>query len=158
MSFQTNLDSMPHEIIGKIMDYILNPQPKELLNDIKNYHITKEIGLKLYKKKIITNDYKEYFTNDIAAYLNEDNAMIYGCVDNFYNTIRRLYQNKHKDKLDIIKYYLKYLINKSVDIELNMMWGILTPNERWKILEKYYNKDDIKFFYLELNYQFLLPY
>jgi hypothetical protein len=70
--------------------------------------------------------------------------MIYGCVDNFYNTIRRLYQNKHKDK-----YYLQYLINKSVDIELN---------KRWKILEKYYNKDDIKFFYLELNYQFLLQY
>ena len=44
------------------------------------------------------------------------------CVDNLYNTIRRLYQNKDK-------YYLKYLINKSVDIELNMMWGILTPNK-----------------------------
>lgn len=68
MSFQTNLDSMSHEIICKIMDYILNPQPKELLNDIKNYHITKEIGLKLYKKRIVTND--------IVAYLNEYNAMI----------------------------------------------------------------------------------
>ena len=64
---------------------------------------------------------------------------IKGCVNKFYDTFRRLYQNKNKDKKTILKYFFKYLMNPDRSIELNVLWGLLKPLEREQILHKHYS-------------------
>ena len=82
MNLQELLDELPLELIYKIMSYILKPQPKELMEDIRNYHFYKDLGLKLYKNRFNEEEYKNWFTNDIGGYLNEDKAIMNGLVDN----------------------------------------------------------------------------
>ena len=105
---------------------------KQQLNiDIKNFYITKNNGLNLYKINYEneTEHYINFFTNDIASYLNDNISIMSGCIPKFYNTCKRLYQNKHKDKKEIILFYFKNL-KKQRETELNILWGLLTPNER----------------------------
>jgi hypothetical protein len=132
------IKKLPLELIWNIMKYILNPQPTELLNDIRSFHFLRDIGLKLYKQKYEI-DYISYFTNDLGGYLNEDLPIFKGCVNKFYDTFRRLYQNKNKDKKTILKYFFKYLMNPDRSIELNVLWGLLKPLEREQILHKHYS-------------------
>ena len=85
MNLQDLINELPLELVYKIMSYILKPQPKELMEDIRNYHFYKDLGLKLYKNKFKEEEndeeYKNWFTNDIGAYLNEDQAIMNGLVD-----------------------------------------------------------------------------
>jgi len=66
--------------------------------------------------------------------LNESNAIIDGCVPKFYNTFRRLFKNKTKNKKDIILFFLKIMKGNEYT-ELNILWGLLTPNERHIFLQ-----------------------
>jgi hypothetical protein len=119
----------------KILD-ILNStiKQKQVLNtDIINFYVTKNNGLNLYKTKYENVPYINFFTNDIASYLNEQCAIIDGCVPKFYNTFKRLYQNKNKDKKELILFYLINL-KKQRETELNILWGLLKPYERNEFL------------------------
>jgi hypothetical protein len=105
---------------------------KQQLNlDIKNFYITKNNGLNLYKINYENEKehYINFFTNDIASYLNDNIAIMSGCIPKFYNTFKRLYKNKYKDKKEIIIFYFKNL-KKPGDSELNILWGLLKPCER----------------------------
>ena len=109
---------------------------KQQLNlDIKNFYITKNNGLNLYKINYENETYINFFTNDIASYLNDNIAIMSGCIPKFYNTFKRLYQNKHKDQKEIILFYFKNL-KKPRDTELNILWGLLKPHEREDFLRK----------------------
>ena len=88
----------------------------------------------MYKTKYENVPYINFFTNDIASYLNEHYAIIECCVPKFYNTFKRLYQNKHKDQTEIILFYFKNL-KKPRDSELNILWGLLKPYERADFLK-----------------------
>ena len=103
----------------------------EVMKDIIDFKTSKKKALSLLTKKtnnIITVDIRS-ITNDIYGYLNESNAIINGCVPKFYNTFRRLFKNKTKNKKDIILFFLKIMKGNEYT-ELNILWGLLTPNER----------------------------
>ena len=126
---------MINQYSEKILE-ILNTsikQKQQLNHDIINFYITKNNGLKLYKTKYENVPYINFFTNDIASYLNEHYAIIEGCVPKFYNTFKRLYQNKNKNKKEIILFYLINL-KKQRETELNILWGLLKPYERTEFL------------------------
>ena len=42
------VNKLPYDIIIKIQNLVLKPQPKDLLNDINSYYITKKIVEQLY--------------------------------------------------------------------------------------------------------------
>ena len=145
MNLQELLVELPLELIYKIMSYILKPQPKELMEDIRNYHFYKDLGLKIYKNRFNEEEYKNWFTNDIGGYLNEDKAIMNGLVDKFYDTFRRLYQLRDKEKKNIVYCYLSY-VKKSADSELNFLWGLMKPNERIEMIKKNCSKEEIAVF------------
>ena len=149
MNLRELINELPLELVYKIMSYILKPQPKELMEDIRNYHFYKDLGLKLYKNKFKEEEneeeYKNWFTNDIGAYLNEDQAIMNGLVDKFYNTYWRLYTLRDKDKIKVAYSFLRYT-KKSADIELNFLWGIMKPNERIEMIKKNCSKEEIAVF------------
>ena len=109
----------------------------EVMKDIIDFKTSKKKALSLFKKKnnnIITIVVIRSITNDIYGYLNESNAIIDGCVPKFYNTFRRLFTNKTKNKKDIILFFLKIMKGNEYT-ELNILWGLLTPNERHIFLQ-----------------------
>jgi hypothetical protein len=131
MNLQELLDNLPLELIYKIQSYILKPQPKYLMKDIKHFVISKQIALDLYKVKYDfeedPNEYKNWLVNDICSYLNEDVAMMYGLVDKFYDICMRYYNIN--DKQIVINIILN-LQQIPVEREVNFLWGIMKPLER----------------------------
>ena len=136
MNLKELLDNLPLELIYKIQSYILNPQPKNLLKDIKHFVSSKKLALELYKVKYEfeedPNEYKNWFANDINSYLNEDVAMMYELVDNFYDIYMRYYNINDKQTVINIAFKVNDI---SVEREVNFLWGIMKPHEREKMIK-----------------------
>ena len=126
--------NLPPELVYKISTYILKPQSKELMFDLRHFHISKEKGIKIYKDRF--NDEPDlivsWFVNDICSYMNNYLPMMYGFVEKYYDIFFRLF--KLKTKQDIITFSFK-INNLSVETELNIIWGILNPKERDEMLK-----------------------
>jgi len=131
------LHKLPVDIIRHhIIPYTYNTQNKKLLDDIKNYYDTKQAILVLYdeywKKNLHDPDYSDFYANewlinDIFAYSNNYYAGMYGFVKSFYNIFRRfLFLKKIKD----IEKYVSKLEKKPVNTQINIFWGLFTPEER----------------------------
>tara|TARA_Y200000002_G_scaffold374938_1_gene376430 strand:- start:789 stop:1271 length:483 start_codon:yes stop_codon:yes gene_type:complete len=146
MNLQELLNKLPLELIYKIQSYILKPQPKKLLYDLKHFQVSKKLGEKLYKERFNTElnpkEYLNWYVNDIGRYLNEDIATMYGYVEKYYQTFMRLYQIN--DKQTVLSYNLINLIKKEPEIELNITWGLMKPKEREEMIAKFFNADEIK--------------
>ena len=90
-----NLKKLPMDIINKIFSYYYSPQPKELLEDIRNYSKTLKIIERLYYDFWIANwpsefiptpgQDKDWLINDLFAYANKDKALCEGYITTFYN-------------------------------------------------------------------------
>ena len=135
------LNNLPNKKIidSLLLSYKQSPLPTKLMEDIRHFYNTKKNGLQKYKNKydnIPENEpYINYFTNDILGYINEHNAIMNGCVPKFYFTFRRLYQNKYKDDITIVRYWFS-IGKKLPSTELNIMWGLLKPSEREEFLSE----------------------
>ena len=131
---QDIIDNLPPELVYKISTYILKPQSKELMYDMRHFFITKEEGMKIYSEryKDEPNEIINWFVNDIGFYMNEYIPSMYGFIDKYYNIFFRLF--KMKSKKEIV--YFIFKMNKlNSETELNIRWGILTPNEREEMLK-----------------------
>ena len=128
--------NLPPELVYKISTYILIPQSKELMYDLRHFHISREKGLDIYNEKF-NNDHElveNWFVNDICSYMNNFLPTMHGYVEKYYDIFFRL--PKMKSKQDIITFSYK-TINLPIKTELNIRWGILTPKEREEFLEEY---------------------
>ena len=89
-----NLKKMPTDVINIIFSYYYSPQPKELLDDIKNYTKSLNIIEKIYYDFWIGNwppafppapgQDKDWLINDIICFANKERATMMGYVDEFY--------------------------------------------------------------------------
>lgn len=130
------LHKLPRDIVRHIIPYTYDTQNKKLLDDIKNYYDTKHAILVLYEESWQEesdnpdiSDYhaNEWLINDLFAYSNNYYAGIYGFVKSFYNIFRRcLFLKKIKD----INKYVSILQKKPVNTQINIFWGLFTPEER----------------------------
>ena len=130
------LHKLPRDIVRHIIPYTYSMQNKKLLDDIKNYYDTKHAILVLYeeswKQELDNPDYSEYHANewlinDLFAYSNNYYAGMYGFVKSFYNIFRRfLFLKKIKD----IEKYVSKLEKKPINTQINIFWGLFTPEER----------------------------
>ena len=128
------IQRLPLDIILRIIPYTYNLQNKNLLNDIINYKEIRSLLFELYHNYWIieaqSQDPEEdinWLINDIFAYANNDNATMYGYVDNFYNIFKR---NISLQKIDTIDKYLIDLEKKTVKTQINIFLGLLTITER----------------------------
>lgn len=144
MSMKDFIQRLPLDIILQIIPYTYNVQKKDLLNDIIDYKKTRSLLLELYHKYWIIDaqmqDPEEdiyWLINDIFAFANNDKAIMYGYVDNFYNIFKRNISLQSKEEID--KYVIK-LEEKKVKIQINIFLGLLTIKERNDLLTIFYNK------------------
>lgn len=142
MNLKELIDNLPLELIYKIMSYILKPQPKFLLNDIKNYYSTKNLGMKLYSKRYETQpkQIENWFANDLNAYMNDNLPSMYGYIEKYYDIYFRL--KGVVDKQQILNFVLK--IHKKPAIkEINTIWGLLIAEERIEMISDNFSAEEI---------------
>jgi len=130
------LHKLPVDIVRHhIIPYTYERQNKKLLEDIQNYYDTKQAIIVLYneswKKYLDDPDISEYesnewLINDLFAYSNNYYPGMYGFVKSFYNIFRRLFLKKIKD----IEKYVSKLEKKPTNTQINIFWGLFTPEER----------------------------
>lgn len=142
MNLQELINNLPLELIYKIMSYILKPQPKFLLEDIKNYYESKKIGYLLYSNRFEEEpgQIANWFANDICSYMNCEMASMYGYVEKYYDIFFRLKQLVSKQ--DILSYTF-HLEKDKVEREINVKWALLLPKERMEMIKTYYTKEEI---------------
>lgn len=140
---QELLELLPHDIINKIISYTYNIQNKELLNDIKSFYSTKyEIKNKyILKYNSLITRYNWYEYNNL--YIN----YIYCLVDELYiymktkmnskNIYNYILERSFKNRtIEEAKIYLNKIALLNQETQLNILWGILKPNERKLFITK----------------------
>ena len=134
---QKYISKLPEHIIDYIIPYTYQLQNKVLLEDIQNYTKTKDRILQLYYDLWINYmddvepEDKYWIINDIVAYMNDDRAIMCGYVDKFYNIFRRKLSLKTNG--DVLT-YIENLEQLSTNTQINILWGLLLPNEREDII------------------------
>jgi hypothetical protein len=79
----------------------------------------------------LEGEYKFWLTNDIISYANNYQGTMYGLVDNFYFIF---YRNlRLRNPLDIGVFW-NHLQKKPVDTQINILWGLLLPEERERLI------------------------
>lgn len=130
-----NLTKIPYHIIqSHIIPYTYNTQPYELLNDIINYVLIKNILKKTYKT--IDNG-TEWLLHDLIDFFNNhQNTMSDSYECQYYQKYRRLFKLKNASNHHLFFFlYLKipcYDIHRIINIKL----GILNPDERFEFIHQ----------------------
>ena len=128
---------LPNEIQYKIMSYSNNIQSPRLCEDIRNYYMTLvniyQQYYSIYIEGLLEQDPgdKEWLINDIYSYMNDYYPTCLGYREQFCNIIKRSYilLCHKKVGMDINK-YIQSLNSCRVDSEINIIWGLLTIEER----------------------------
>jgi hypothetical protein len=124
---QKKIAQMPNEVIKLILCYTHSYQAKHLLNDIENITIIKRELIQKYWGYWGDNERNEWLINDIYSYMNEYHAMMYGYRDKFYNIFFRHIGVKNNLQFDK---YIKNVGERIVESQINILLGLLTPEER----------------------------
>ena len=133
-------NKLPKELIYIILSYTPQPQNKELTEDIKNFHESKKILLQIYHNYWIficqenEPSHKEWITNDLYRYSNKNSPTINGYINNFFLFFYRKFNIRTKEQ--VYKYITK-LVNKSLDSQINIFWGLFNPKERNEFISIY---------------------
>ena len=125
---------LPIDIINYILPYTYLVQPKELLDDIQSYYGTKECIEKIYFNTFYDDFFKDdkvdkcWLINDLFAFANDYNPTMFGFVDSFYDIFSRNIMLKRD--IEKIKLFICRLENEKIEIQINIFWGLFTPEER----------------------------
>jgi len=126
------IQKLPSDIKNHIIPYTYSIQSKELRQDIKSYFLTKLIVSKIYYgiwfDDVDEESDKCWLINDLFAFANDYNPTIFGYVDSFYNILSRNIMLKNNNE-NIITYIVK-LENEKIEKQINILWGLFTPEER----------------------------
>jgi len=144
------IQKLPFDIVLRIIPYTYNIQQKSLLNDIINFTQVKNILYELYYNYWMIEmqvqdpeEDKNWLINDILGYANNNNAIMFGYVDNFYNIFKRNIVLKTKTKEEIKK-YVKNIYNKEVISQINIFLGLFTTHERNELIYNFYLANGIE--------------
>lgn len=125
---------LPLDVINQIIPYTYSVQPKVLLEDIRSYYNTKKSIEKIYFNTFYDDFFiddkvdKCWLINDLFAFANDYNATIFGFVDSFYNIFSR--NIMLKNDFEKIKLFISQLENRKIELQINIFWGLFTPEER----------------------------
>jgi hypothetical protein len=144
---------LPIQLVYKILSYVHNPQPSELLKDIKNYYTTTNIILYYYEIKYMMlnqlEDPMDWLNNDVISFMNSYKPTMWGYVPNFYKILLRnpfinplmrrkfyFYPLQNNTNIDNSDYtykaflYIHRLEKESSIRGFNILWGLLNSRER----------------------------
>jgi len=86
------MNKLPIEVIYKIMAYTYQPQPSFLLEDIRDFHKSREMMNDMYLKKWChhaSEFHSDWLINDIFIYMNKSQPTMFGYCNYFRNIIYR---------------------------------------------------------------------
>jgi hypothetical protein len=132
---QKYISKLPYDVINLIIQYTYNFQNNNLLQDITHYKESKIIIHELYYNYWInymgednnSNEDNYWLINDLFGYTNKYSATMFGYIDEFYKFFQRNLQLLSKED---VNNYIIHLENKEVSTQINVFWGLLTPEER----------------------------
>jgi len=109
--------------INNYMNIILLQQPKQLLDDIRDYVATRQTMLDFYKnfwtiyRKNFGNIYRYWVLYDIYTYIIKNN-----------NSLRdsQIIQNIEIEYIN----FAHIKTRKKLNSRINTLWGLLSPNDR----------------------------
>ena len=100
------MDNLPYELMEIIRRMTYKNQSKELLNQINNRHILKNLIYETYSpiyRHELQNDPKaveNWIDNDISLILNKENASMFGYIEHYYTILSRNRVFNTKEKID----------------------------------------------------------
>ena len=145
------ISKLPDDIINHIIPYTYNFQNKKLLEDIQNYNETKYILYNYYYSLWIDfygenePEDKYWLINDLIAYSNDFHATMNGYVNKFYDIWSRNIFLKTRQEIDI---YFEKIERKNVMSQINIILGLLTPEERDEIIINFHETREAIFLFL----------
>lgn len=130
------INKLPLDVVLHIIPYTYKVQNKDLLHDIVSYAKSKTKLLQLYYQLWHTelqmedpNESINWLINDIYAYTNSYNAIMYGYIPEFYNIIRRNRFLTEKTDEELLV-YINNLNTKSAITQINIFLGLFTSSEK----------------------------
>jgi hypothetical protein len=123
---------LPLDIINMIIPYTYNLQDKSILEDIQNYQDSKTQIKKLYYKSwmsyvnSIVHEDKEWILQNLFKY-----------ADNYNLQTADFYKIFLKSNLSAATRPNWNISRLSVDSQINLYWGLLTPTERNYMIDAY---------------------
>ena len=139
---QSLMNKLPFDIIfSHILPFTYSPQNKELLQDIKHYVISKnEISNIYYNRYIIEwsesePEDKYWIINDIVEFMNGYQESYFGYTDGFYDIFFRI---PLLQKRKTVNNYFNLIENKDINTQINILWGLFTPEERDIFISKFF--------------------
>jgi len=138
-------EKLPDDIKDIILNkYLIYPQKKELLNDIRNFIKNKNAIYKFYEllgyeyNDDYTDNFNIYATidNDLMAFWNDDNAYMYGISDDNNTKMLRLLAFEIKNNYDSSRARHNFHMNLKISpkTKINRYLAGLTIDERSKFI------------------------
>ena len=135
-----NLKQLPVEVIDNIIAYTYSPQHEDLLMDIHMYHNSMANIHRMFYNTFYSVDnrdiYKIELLDALILYTNNYIPIGHGYHEDFYAIWNRypLFQknleNDDINKSKIDKYIEDIFLKKSINTQINLLWGIFTYGER----------------------------
>jgi hypothetical protein len=135
-----NLKQLPVELIDNIISYTYSPQHQDLLMDIHMYHNSMANIHRMFYNTFYSVDnrdiYKLELLDSLMLYTNNYIPIGHGYHEDFYMVWNRfpLFQknleNDDINKSKIDKYIEDIFLKKSINTQINLLWGIFTYGER----------------------------
>ncbi len=146
---EENLKKLPQQLRRHVLSYTYSPWPKDLLDDIRNFHTSLHVIKEIYRcnKTIFAGEdnaptwVEDWIINDLYGWLNDDMAVRHGFREKFLHLIQRhpyysLFTRFTTEEIILL------LGMKSGKSELRIFWGLLNPNQRQRfILDRLYFAD-----------------
>ena len=139
------IQKLPEDVMRYIIPYTYVVQPKELLEDIRSYYVTLKKAKDIYKRYWnvkeenecnccgVPNEDIDWLINDIFGFMNEDVATMIAFVPKFCDLwLRCLRLYSYEQVLE----YMKVFEKKSSITQVNMIWGLMKPNERMEFVKE----------------------
>lgn len=132
------------ELLYSILSMVTYPQPKQLMDDVKDFYKIRQLTHKIYEKRYRhqPEEAKNWLYNDLMIFYNEDTPAMVGYVDGYLEKIMRssIYNKKENQRYISIKYIDHIENTKNVDSIINIYLSKLTPEEREYFLVSFQNE------------------
>ena len=127
------LQKLPDEIVREcILPYTYEPQSQKLCADIRSFYNTYHNMCEIYSLAYpLHNESKEWLSNDITRFLNDDFPTMSGYRLFYINVYRRMFMNRDKDVYTIIHCIKNTETKVPNDIKIHI--GLMTPRERLQL-------------------------
>lgn len=138
--FISGLKRLPVELIDNIISYTYSPQSEELIMDIHMYHNSMANIHRMFYNTFYSVDntdiYKIELLDSLMLYTNNYIPLHHGYHEDFYMVWNRFplfkqnIENTDINKPKIDKYIEDIFSKKSINTQINLLWGIFTYGER----------------------------